>query len=154
VFLMVAWMYTSGGHASAEEKKKADARGVSKFTFAKKEEASDSRTFSAEQLSAYHCDRVTRVYIAAKGKVFDVTESGFYEPESPYGLAFSGRDCSIDLATMNLEGKTECTSETIAQMTAGQRRVLDDWVLKFEGKYDVVGRVLDSPWENDNKKND
>ena len=44
-----------------------------------------------------------------------------------------------ELAKMSLDPKD--VTEDVSDLTADERKVLDDWVVKFEAKYPVVGRV-------------
>jgi len=79
------------------------------------------------------------ILLAAKGVVYDVTRGrDFYGAGGAYNL-FTGRDCSRALAKMSLDPKD--VTEDVSDLTADERKVLDDWVVKFEAKYPVVGRV-------------
>ena len=72
------------------------------------------------------------ILLAAKGVVYNL---------------FTGRDCSRALAKMSLDPKD--VTEDVSDLTADERKVLDDWVVKFEAKYPVVGRVLTSSNEEE-----
>lgn len=87
------------------------------------------------------------ILLAAKGVVYDVTRGrDFYGAGGAYNL-FTGRDCSRALAKMSLDPKD--VTEDVSDLTADERKVLDDWVVKFEAKYPVVGRVLTSSNEEE-----
>ncbi len=90
-----------------------------------------------------------RLYIGAKGKVFDV---GFlyrgweaYGPRGGYAV-FSGADASWALATMSLVPQAEWpTDATWESLGADEQKTLNDWVDKFENVYGypVVGWIVD-----------
>eukprot|EP00744_Colponema_vietnamica_P011922 GILI01016755.1.p2 GENE.GILI01016755.1~~GILI01016755.1.p2 ORF type:complete len:145 (+),score=40.65 GILI01016755.1:74-508(+) len=80
--------------------------------------------------------------VALKGRVYDVSSSGFYGPGSNYNC-FAGREASIALAKMSFE-EDDLQSSDLASLTPDQQKALDQWVAKFEEKYPVVGRVVDN----------
>lgn len=96
--------------------------------------------FTAEELSLYNgTDPSKPIYVAIKGRVFDVTAGkSFYGPGGAYAL-FAGKDSSRALAKMskNEEDVTSCL-DGLAEKEIG---VLNDWEKKFEAKYPVVGHV-------------
>eukprot|EP00977_Amphora_coffeiformis_P011806 scaffold2897_cov178-Amphora_coffeaeformis.AAC.11 len=81
------------------------------------------------------------IYIAAKGKVFDMSFGGvtFYGPEGPY-RKFAGRDASRALAKMSLD-EADLQNPDLSDVTEKEMKVLDDWVRKFEQAkgYPIVG---------------
>jgi predicted heme/steroid binding protein len=81
------------------------------------------------------------ILVGVDGVLYDVTMNGleFYGPDGMYGQ-FAGRDASRALACMSLE-EDALTNPSVAELTAEQRKTLDDWVKRFEGKYAVVGRI-------------
>ena len=84
-------------------------------------------------------NRALPILLAAKGVVYDVTRGrDFYGAGGAYNL-FTGRDCSRALAKMSLDPAD--VSRDVSDLTADELKVLDDWVVKFEAKYPVVGRV-------------
>lgn len=90
-----------------------------------------------------------RLYIGAKGKVFDV---GFlyrgweaYGPRGGYAV-FSGADASWALANMSLEPQDKWPAGvTWDSLGADEQKTLNDWVDKFENAYSypVVGWIVD-----------
>jgi membrane-associated progesterone receptor component len=80
------------------------------------------------------------IYVAVKGRVFDVSFGGV----SHYGKGcgyhiFAGRDASRALAKMSFE-QEHLDHPAISDLTPDERKVLDDWTIRFEKKgYCVVG---------------
>ncbi|GLT56891.1 hypothetical protein SLA2020_299040 [Shorea laevis] len=96
--------------------------------------------FTAQQLSQYNgSDASNPIYVAIKGRVFDVTAGkSFYGPGGPYAM-FAGKDASKALAKMSKNEEDVCASlDGLSEKEIG---VLNDWEKKFEAKYPVVGRV-------------
>lgn len=87
------------------------------------------------------------VYIAVRGKVFDVTPGRhFYGPGGPYEN-FAGRDASRGLAcnsfdedmlTKDLEGPLD----TLDGLGSEEMESLQGWEERFSEKYLVVGKLL------------
>jgi len=87
------------------------------------------------------------VYLAVRGRVFDVTPGrNFYGPGGPYAN-FAGRDASRGLAcgsfgedmlTKDLEGPLDPLND----LDAGQLDALNEWEERFSGKYLVVGKLV------------
>lgn len=87
------------------------------------------------------------VYIAVRGKVFDVTPGRhFYGPGGPYEN-FAGRDASRGLAcnsfdedmlTKDLEGPLD----TLDGLGSDEMESLQGWEERFSEKYLVVGRLV------------
>ncbi|KAJ9167635.1 hypothetical protein P3X46_019252 [Hevea brasiliensis] len=97
--------------------------------------------FTADQLIHYNgTDPSKPIYIAIKGRVFDVTAGkSFYGPGGSYAM-FSGKDASRALAKMSKED--EDVSPSLDGLTEKEMGVLNDWEKKFEAKYPIVGRVV------------
>ena len=87
------------------------------------------------------------VYLAVRGKVFDVTPGrNFYGPSGPYAN-FAGRDATRGLAcgsfdedmlTKNLEGPLD-DLEGLGDTEMGS---LQDWEERFDEKYLVIGKLV------------
>lgn len=96
--------------------------------------------FTPQQLSQYNGSDPTKpIYVAVKGRVFDVTTGkSFYGPGGPYAM-FAGKDASRALAKMSKNDEDVLPSlDGLSEKEIG---VLNDWEKKFEAKYPVVGRV-------------
>ncbi|KAJ4834338.1 Bifunctional protein GlmU [Turnera subulata] len=97
--------------------------------------------FTASQLREYNgTDPSKPIYVAIKGRVFDVsTGKTFYGPGGSYEM-FAGRDASRALAKMSKN--EEDISASLDDLTDKEKDVLADWERKFEAKYPVAGRVV------------
>ncbi|GKV52983.1 hypothetical protein SLEP1_g59533 [Rubroshorea leprosula] len=96
--------------------------------------------FTAQQLNQYNgSDASNPIYVAIKGRVFDVTAGkSFYGPGGPYAM-FAGKDATRALAKMSKNEEDVCASlDGLSEKEIG---VLNDWEKKFEANYPVVGRV-------------
>lgn len=95
---------------------------------------------TTQQLSQYNgTDPSKPIYVAVKGRIFDVTNGkSFYGPGGPYAL-FAGKDASRALAKMSKND--EDVSPSLDGLSEKEIGVLEDWEKKFEAKYPVVGRV-------------
>ncbi|XP_022131551.1 probable steroid-binding protein 3 [Momordica charantia] len=96
---------------------------------------------SPQQLIAYNgTDPSKPIYVAVKGRVFDVTTgSSFYGPGGAYAM-FAGKDASRALAKMTKNEEDIISSlDGLSEKEIG---VLNDWEKKFEAKYPIVGRVV------------
>lgn len=94
-----------------------------------------------QQLSQYNgTDASKPLYVAVKGRIFDVTNGkSFYGPGGPYAM-FAGKDASRALAKMSKND--EDVTPSLDGLSDKEIGVLNDWEKKFEAKYPVVGRVV------------
>ncbi|CAH9108185.1 unnamed protein product [Cuscuta europaea] len=95
---------------------------------------------TAQQLELYNgSDPSKPIYIAIRGRIFDVTAGkSFYAPGGSYSI-FAGKDATRALAKMSkAEEDISPSTEGLSEKEIG---VLQDWEKKFEAKYPVVGRV-------------
>ncbi|MCA0777026.1 cytochrome b5 domain-containing protein, partial [Vibrio vulnificus] len=97
--------------------------------------------FTAGQLSQYNgTDSSKPIYVAIKGRVFDVTTGkSFYGAGGDYAM-FAGKDASRALGKMSKN--EEDVSPSLEGLTEKEMTTLNDWEKKFEAKYPVVGRVI------------
>ncbi|KAI4214377.1 MAG: hypothetical protein LQ351_003130 [Letrouitia transgressa] len=105
------------------------------------------RTFTPPLLKPYNGENNQPVYLAVRGRVFDVTSGrNFYGPGGPYEN-FAGRDASRGLAcgsfdedmlTKNLEGPLD----TLEGLGEDEFSALRDWEERFLEKYLVVGKLV------------
>ena len=99
------------------------------------------RGYTLDELAAYDGRDGRRVYLAAKGVVYDVTRGeDFYGPEGAYNV-MAGRDASRALALMSLE-KADVDNPTIDDLGSGDLYTLDEWIAKFEMKYTKMGFLM------------
>ncbi|KAF5206000.1 Membrane steroid-binding protein [Thalictrum thalictroides] len=94
-----------------------------------------------EQLKQFDgSDSSKPIYVAIKGRIFDVsTGKSFYGPGGSYYM-FAGKDASRALGKMSKN--EEDVTDSLDGLTDKEMGVLDDWEKKFEAKYPVVGRVV------------
>ncbi|KAK4146062.1 cytochrome b5-like heme/steroid binding domain-containing protein [Dichotomopilus funicola] len=105
------------------------------------------RTFTPRTLLPYNGADGSPVYLAVRGRVFDVSRGrNFYGPGGPYEN-FAGRDASRGLAcgsfdeemlTKDLDGALD----SLEGLEASELEALRGWEERFEEKYLVVGRLV------------
>ncbi|KAL6215996.1 hypothetical protein ACLB2K_015422 [Fragaria x ananassa] len=95
----------------------------------------------AEELTQYNgTDPSKPIYVALKGRIFDVSNGkSFYGPGGPYAM-FAGKDASRALAKMT-KNEEDITAD-LQGLSDKEIGVLTDWENKFVAKYPVVGRVV------------
>lgn len=96
--------------------------------------------FTLEQLSQYNgSDPSKPIYVALKGRVYDVSSgSAFYGADRAYAM-FAGKDATRAFAKMSKNPEDVCGS--LDGLTEKEIGVLNDWEKKYEAKYPVVGRL-------------
>ncbi|GKT54703.1 membrane-associated progesterone receptor component 1 [Colletotrichum tofieldiae] len=105
------------------------------------------RAFNPRTLLPFTGENNTPVYVAVRGRVFDVTAGrNFYGPGGPYAN-FAGRDASRGLAcgsfdedmlTEDLDGPLD----TLEGLGPDEMEALQGWEETFDSKYLVVGRLV------------
>ncbi|GKT48131.1 damage response protein 1 [Colletotrichum spaethianum] len=105
------------------------------------------RTFTPRTLLPFTGENNKPVYVAVRGRVFDVTAgSNFYGPGGPYSN-FAGRDATRGLAcgsfdedmlTEDLDGPLD----TLEGLGPDEEEALRGWEETFENKYLIVGRLV------------
>jgi len=103
--------------------------------------------FTPHTLLPYSGQNGTPVYLAVRGRVFDVSSGrNFYGPGGPYAN-FAGRDASRGLAcgsfdedmlTKDLDGPLD----TLSDLGPEEMDALRGWEERFEEKYLVVGKLV------------
>ncbi|KAH8886924.1 cytochrome b5 [Thozetella sp. PMI_491] len=116
-------------------------------TIPKEEPAVVFETFTPRTLLPFNGENNMPVYLAVKGRVFDVTKGrNFYGPGGPYAN-FAGRDASRGLAcgsfdedmlTKDLDGPLD----TLADLGRDEMEALLGWDERFSEKYLVVGELV------------
>ncbi|MCJ1314126.1 hypothetical protein MMC25_007806 [Agyrium rufum] len=76
--------------------------------------------------------------VAIKGVVYDVTGNKSYLEGGPYHL-FAGKDASRALGKASL--KAEDISGDYSDLDEKEMKVLDEWVVFFSKRYNVLGKV-------------
>jgi membrane-associated progesterone receptor component len=105
------------------------------------------RTFTPPSLFPYNGLNNMPIYLAVRGRIFDVTSGrNFYGPGGPYAN-FAGRDGSRGLAcgsfdedmlTKDLDGPLD----TLEDLDGEQLEALRGWEERFQEKYLVVGKLV------------
>lgn len=118
-----------------------------KITLAKETPAIVFRTFTPRTLLPYNGEGKQPVYLAVRGRVFDVTSGrNFYGPGGPYAN-FAGRDASRGLAcgsfdeemlTKDLDGPLD----KLEGLGPDEMDALQGWEERFESKYLIVGKLV------------
>ncbi|KAI6896639.1 hypothetical protein KC348_g17952, partial [Hortaea werneckii] len=105
------------------------------------------KTFTPPTLLPYNGTSNMPVYLAVRGRVFDVTPGkNFYGPGGPY-QNFAGRDASrglacgsfdADMLTEDLEGPLD----KLEDLGGEEMEALRGWEERFTEKYLVVGKLV------------
>ena len=105
------------------------------------------RTFTPRALLPYNGNDGMPVYLAVRGRVFDVSAGrNFYGPGGPYEN-FAGRDASRGLAchsfdeemlTKDLDGPLD----KLDGLGPDEMESLQGWEERFDSKYLVVGKLV------------
>lgn len=105
------------------------------------------KVFTPPQLKPYNGENSQPVYLAVRGRVFDVTPGrNFYGPGGPYEN-FAGRDASRGLAkgsfdeemlTEDLHGPLD----RLEDLGGDEMEALRGWEERFSEKYLVVGKLV------------
>ncbi|CAK7245645.1 MAG: Dihydrodipicolinate synthase [Sporothrix thermara] len=116
-------------------------------SFPKDPPATVFRTYTPHTLLPFDGKEGRPVFLAVRGRVFDVSSGrNFYGPGGPYEN-FAGRDASRGLAshsfdeemlTKDLDGPLD----PLDDMTPDMLEALQGWEERFESKYLVVGRLV------------
>lgn len=126
-------------------------------TLPKGEPAIVFRTFTPRTLLPFNGENGAPVYLAVRGRVFDVSAGrNFYGPGGPYAN-FAGRDASRGLAcgsfdeemlTKDLDGPLD----TLSDLGAEEMEALRGWEERFSEKYLVVGKLVPVGEEEEEQK--
>ena len=118
-----------------------------KAALPKDQPATVFRIFTPPELEPFNGTNNMPVYLAVRGKIFDVTSGrNFYGPGGPYAN-FAGRDASRGLAhgsfdedmlTADLNGPLD----TLEDLDVEQKEALQGWEERFNEKYLVVGELV------------
>lgn len=101
--------------------------------------------FTPKTLLKYNGTDNPRIFMAVRGKVYDVSQgASFYGPGGPYEN-FAGRDASRGLAknSFDIAMLTDIDKplDTLTDLTKEELESLDNWEEHFEMKYKVVGTL-------------
>ncbi|KAK3068608.1 Dihydrodipicolinate synthase [Teratosphaeriaceae sp. CCFEE 6253] len=105
------------------------------------------RVFTPPQLLPFNGQRDAPVYLAVRGRIFDVSPGrNFYGPGGPYAN-FAGRDASRGLAcgSFDAEMLTEDLQgplDRLEDLGGEEMEALRGWEERFQEKYLVVGNLV------------
>lgn len=109
------------------------------------------KTFTPRTLRPFNGVDEPSVFLAVEGKVFDVTSgASFYGPGGPYAN-FAGRDASRGLAKNSFDEEMltpiDQPIDKLEDLSAEEKGSLADWKGHFEGKYLLVGKLVEEDSE-------
>ncbi|CUM64318.1 uncharacterized protein PRCAT00001918001 [Priceomyces carsonii] len=109
------------------------------------DEAIIAGKFTPEKLQKYNGSDHPKIFIAVRGKIYDVTQgSAFYGPGGPYEN-FAGRDASRGLAKNSFEMEyltpIDAPIDSLNDLSELEIESLDGWEQHFENKYGIVGTL-------------
>lgn len=104
-----------------------------------------SGKFTPQTLAKYNGKDDPKIFMAVRGRVFDVSNGAtFYGPGGPYEN-FAGRDASRGLALNSFDPSVltplDQPIDTLDGLTASDIESLDGWEEHFENKYRIVGTL-------------
>ncbi|KAI9688637.1 MAG: hypothetical protein M1822_000994 [Bathelium mastoideum] len=105
------------------------------------------RVFTPPELLPYNGTNNMPVYLAVRGKIFDVTPGrNFYGPGGPYEN-FAGRDASRGLACGSFDESMltedlQAPLDTLEDLGRDEIEALQGWEERFSDKYLVIGELV------------
>eukprot|EP01098_Paradermamoeba_levis_P003105 TRINITY_DN1446_c0_g4_i1.p1 TRINITY_DN1446_c0_g4~~TRINITY_DN1446_c0_g4_i1.p1 ORF type:complete len:215 (-),score=52.49 TRINITY_DN1446_c0_g4_i1:229-819(-) len=103
----------------------------------------EPRPFTHEELREFNGKNGGLIYLAVKGKVYDVSSrANFYGPGGSYQM-FAGRDVTRALAKSSFE-EVDLANPSTEGFSFWEKDTLEGWIQSFEMKYEVVGFISPS----------
>lgn len=104
------------------------------------------RRFTRAELARYDGADGGSVFLAVRGRVYDVSSArAFYGPGGPYS-SFAGRDASRGLALNSFDATVlapiDGPADDLQDLTDEQRATLDGWAAFFGEKYMQCGDLV------------
>ncbi|CAL5872553.1 uncharacterized protein PFLUO_LOCUS6817 [Penicillium psychrofluorescens] len=105
------------------------------------------RTYTPKTLIEFNGENNQPVFLAVRGRVFDVSPGrNFYGPGGPYEN-FAGRDASRGLAFQSFDEEMltkdlSAPLDKLKDLDADQLENLQSWEERFSEKYLVVGKLV------------
>ncbi|TGZ81406.1 cytochrome b5 [Ascodesmis nigricans] len=105
------------------------------------------QTFTPRTLKPFNGADQPTVLLAVQGDVFDVTSgASFYGPGGPYAN-FAGRDASRGLAKNSFDEEMltpiDQPIDKLEDLNGEEKNSLADWKGHFQGKYLLVGKLVE-----------
>jgi len=112
----------------------------------------EKRDYSLNEIKKYDGNTVGQpIFIAIKGKIYDVSaKSSTYGAGGSYHL-FAGNDATICLAKSSFEQvdlNQPWTEQSIKELSADQQDTLNNWIQFFSERYPTVGNVCEKDNNN------
>lgn len=105
------------------------------------------KVFTPPQLLPYNGEEGRPVFLAVRGRIFDVTPGrNFYGPGGPYAN-FAGRDASRGLAKGSFDEEMltkdlKAPLDRLEDLSDDEIEALKGWEERFSEKYLVVGKLV------------
>ena len=114
----------------------------------------ENRDYTPKELIAKNGQNDSLIYIAVKGKIYDVSSGkSFYGPGSAYEN-FAGRDASRGLAknsfsedtltSLSLNRPIDEPIDTLKDLNPDEVEALEEWSQFFASKYPFVGQLIEN----------
>lgn len=97
--------------------------------FSKKRKGERFYSLTLEELRQFDGVQKREIFLAIKGKIYDVSSSPAYRKSSDYGV-LAGHDASVNLAKMSKEEKFLDMSSKI-ELSEEEKETLEEWVRFF-----------------------
>jgi membrane-associated progesterone receptor component len=103
----------------------------------------DPKNFTSAQLSVMDGEDGRPLYLAVLGKVYDVSRGKAYYGKGAGYQNLCARDATIMLAKMETDPTKVDHMQPLDTLTQEQRASVDGWASFFDGKYPLVGYLVD-----------
>jgi len=106
-------------------------------------DAESTTTMTKEELAEYRGEDGSPLYLAIKGRIYDVSANEhFYGEDGKYHL-FTGVDATRAFATGCL--KDECVSSSMEGLTSEEMKQVENWIELYEthDQYTFIGTLID-----------
>ncbi|ORY49194.1 cytochrome b5, partial [Rhizoclosmatium globosum] len=112
----------------------------------KHQDVIELKNFTPKELAEFDGRKSKTIYLAVKGKVYDVTPgASFYGPDGMYGN-FAGRDASRGLAKDSFDAEMvqslDLPIDDLKDLSQSEVEALNGWSSFFAGKYTNVGFLV------------
>mmetsp|Transcript_13425 Transcript_13425/g.15740 ORF Transcript_13425/g.15740 Transcript_13425/m.15740 type:complete len:245 (+) Transcript_13425:446-1180(+) len=110
----------------------------------------ETKEFTLDQIKPFNGVDNDKIYLSARGLVFDVTLGvDFYGPDRGYHI-FAGRNAQRALALVSLKIE-DVENTSLEDVDSTGQGTLDDWIDKYHSKYIHIGYLKE---ENGKKEED
>eukprot|EP00825_Cyclidium_porcatum_P016883 TRINITY_DN1976_c0_g1_i14.p2 TRINITY_DN1976_c0_g1~~TRINITY_DN1976_c0_g1_i14.p2 ORF type:complete len:175 (+),score=34.62 TRINITY_DN1976_c0_g1_i14:173-697(+) len=95
---------------------------------------------SLDELHQNNGKNGSKIYIALKQNVYDVSNSQFYKEGGSYAM-FAGQEISVNLAKMDFNGSLFNTYKD-GSLNQKEEKILQEWEKKYDTKYKKVAILI------------